>query len=111
MSLLGSALEAKRLELLHQMVPGTSPIGILLNPKYPDFDLELHELQDAANVINRQVIVARASTQTEIDAAFTMITQQAAGALLIAQRVLWYPARPSGRPCCTTQAARDLLSA
>jgi putative ABC transport system substrate-binding protein len=84
-SLLGSALEAKRLELLHQMIPGTSPIGILLNPKYPDFDLELHELQDAANVINRQVIVARASTQTEIDAAFTMITQQAAGALLIAQ--------------------------
>lgn len=84
-SLLGSALEAKRLELLHQMVPGTSPIGILLNPKYPDFDLELRELQDAANVINRQVIVARASTQAEIDAAFTMITQQAAGGLLIAQ--------------------------
>jgi ABC-type uncharacterized transport system substrate-binding protein len=84
-SLLGSALEAKRLELLHQMVPGNSPIGILLNPKYPDFDLELRELQDAANAINRQIIVTRASTQTEIDAAFTVITQQAAGGLLIGQ--------------------------
>ena len=84
-SLLGSALEAKRLELLHQMVPGASPIGALLNPKYPDFDLELHELQEAAKLIGRHIIVARASTATEIDAAFTMITQQAAGALLVAQ--------------------------
>ena len=84
-SLLGSALEAKRLELLHEMVPGASPVGVLLNPKYPDFDLELHELQDAANVIKRQIIVARASTEAEIDAVFTTIIQQAAGALLVAQ--------------------------
>jgi putative ABC transport system substrate-binding protein len=84
-SLLGSALEAKRLELLHEMVPGSSPIGVLLNPKYPDFDLQLRELQDAANVINRKIIVARASTQTEVEAAFAMITQQAACALLVAQ--------------------------
>ena len=84
-SLLGSALEAKRLELLHQMVPGTSLIGILLNPKYPDFDLELRELQEAANAINRQVIVVRASTQSEIDAAFATIKQQAVGGLLIGQ--------------------------
>jgi putative tryptophan/tyrosine transport system substrate-binding protein len=84
-SLLGSALEAKRLELLHEMIPGVYPIGVLLNPKYPDFDIQLRELEDAANVINRKIIVARASTQTEIDAAFTMITRQAAGALLVAQ--------------------------
>jgi putative ABC transport system substrate-binding protein len=84
-SLLGSALEAKRLELLHEMLPGASPIGVLLNPKYPDFELQLRQLQEAANMIDRKIIVARASTQTEIDAAFTMITQQAASALLVAQ--------------------------
>jgi len=84
-SLLGSVLDGKRLELLHEMVPGASPIGVLLNPKYPDFDLELHELQEAAKVIKRQIIVTRASTDTEIDAAFATITQQAAGSLLVAQ--------------------------
>ena len=84
-SLLGSALEAKRLELLHEMVPGASPIGVLLNPKYPDFDLELRELRDAANVIDRKIIVALASSQPEVDAAFAMITQQGASALLVAQ--------------------------
>jgi putative tryptophan/tyrosine transport system substrate-binding protein len=77
-SLLGSALEAKRLELLHQMVPGDSPIGVLLNPKYPDFDLELRELEEAAKVIDRKIIVARASTQAEVEAALTMIIQQSA---------------------------------
>ena len=84
-SLLGSALEAKRLELLHEMVPGASPLGVLLNPKYPDFDLELHEVEEAANVFKRQIVVARASTVTEVDEAFAMISQQAASALLVAQ--------------------------
>ncbi len=84
-SLLGSALEAKRLALLHEMVPGVSPLGVLLNPKYPDFDLELHEVQDAAKMIKRQIIVARASTATEVEAAFTMVSQQAASALLVAE--------------------------
>jgi putative ABC transport system substrate-binding protein len=88
-SLLGSALEAKRLELLHEMVPGASPIGVLLNPKYPDFDLELRELQDAAEVIKRKIFIARASTETEIDAAFATVTQQAASALLVAQDPLF----------------------
>jgi putative tryptophan/tyrosine transport system substrate-binding protein len=84
-SLLGSALEAKRLELLHEMIPGASPIGVLLNPKYPDFEIELHDLQDAADVIKRKILVARASTETEIDAAFATVTQQGASALLVAQ--------------------------
>ena len=42
--LLGSALETKRLELLHQLVPGAASIGVLVNPKYPDADLQLREL-------------------------------------------------------------------
>jgi putative ABC transport system substrate-binding protein len=84
-SLLGSALEAKRLELLHEMIPGASTIAVLVNPKYPDVDLELRELQEAADVIKRKIIVARASTEAEIDAAFATITQQAVSALLVAQ--------------------------
>lgn len=84
-SMLGSALEAKRLELLHEMVPGPAPIAVLVNPKYPDVDLELRELQDAASVIKRQIIVVQASTETEVDTAFSTAIQQSAGALLVAQ--------------------------
>jgi hypothetical protein len=39
--LIGSALEAKRLDLLQQLVPGAAPIGVLVDPKYPDADLQL----------------------------------------------------------------------
>ena len=53
-SLLGSALEAKRLGLLHELIPGPTPIGVLVNPKYPDADLQLRELQEAASMIKRQ---------------------------------------------------------
>ena len=80
---MGSALEAKRLELLHQLVPGAAPLGVLVNPTYPDADLQLHELQAAAGVIKRQIQIVRASTEPEINAAFTVFAQQGAVALLV----------------------------
>jgi putative ABC transport system substrate-binding protein len=84
-SLLGSALEAKRLGLLHEIVPDVASIGVLVNPKYPDADIELHELQEAAAVIKRQISVVHASTVGEIDAAIATVAKQGAGALLITQ--------------------------
>jgi len=84
-SLLGSALEAKRLGLLHEVVPGTAAIGVLVNPKYSDADLELSELQEAASAIGQQINVVRASADSEIDTAFATVAQQGAAALLVAQ--------------------------
>jgi putative ABC transport system substrate-binding protein len=88
-SLMGSALEAKRLELLHQLVPGAALIGVMVNPNYPDADLQLRELQEAAGVIQRQTYLVRASTDRDIDTAFAAVAQQGAGALLVAQDPLF----------------------
>jgi putative ABC transport system substrate-binding protein len=82
--LIGLVLETKRLELLHQLVPGAASIGVLVNPKYPDADLQLRELQEAAGMIKRQIHIVRASTEPEIDTAFATVAQQGAGALLVA---------------------------
>ena len=84
-SMLGSALESKRLGLLHEVFPGPMPIGVLLNPKYPDVAPELSELQEAAGALKRKIIVAYADTVPEIDAALASVAQQGAGALLVAQ--------------------------
>ena len=81
--LLGSALETKRLELLHELVPGSTPIDVLVNPTNPAADLQLRELQEAAGVIKRQINIVRASTAPDIDAAFEIAAQQKAGALLV----------------------------
>jgi putative ABC transport system substrate-binding protein len=84
-SLLGTALEAKRLGLLNEIVPGTGPLGVLLNPSFPDADLELRALREAASVINRRIDVVQASTASEIDTAIAAAAQQGAGALLVVQ--------------------------
>jgi putative tryptophan/tyrosine transport system substrate-binding protein len=84
-SMLGSALESKRLGLLHEVFPGPMPIGVLLDPKYPDVATELSELQEAADALKRKIIVAYAGTVPEIDAALASVAQQGAGALLVAQ--------------------------
>ena len=83
--LLGSALETKRLELLHELVPGTTPIGVLVNPTNPAADLQLRELQEAAGVIKRQINIVRANTTFDTEKAFEIAAQQKAGALLVVQ--------------------------
>jgi putative ABC transport system substrate-binding protein len=88
-SILGSVVEAKRVGLLNEIVPGTTPIGVLLNPTYPDADVELKQAQDAARAINRQLIIVRATTDADIDAAFATFAQQGAGALLVTADVLF----------------------
>ena len=106
-SLLGSALEAKRLGLLNEITPGAASIGVLVNPNYPDADLQLRELQEAAGVIKRQIIIVRASTEAEIDAAFATVAQQGAAALLVTQD----PFLNSRREQLVALAARHKLAA
>jgi hypothetical protein len=81
--LLGLELESKRLGLLHQLVPGTTPITVLVNPDNPAADLQLRELQQTAGVIKRQIDIVRAKTTLDIEAAFAITAKQGASALLV----------------------------
>ena len=82
-SLLGTALEAKRLELLYQAIPGAKLIGVLVNPKNPDNDLQVRELQDAAVKMERQIYVVGAGTVPDVDTAFAILAQRKAGGLVV----------------------------
>lgn len=84
-SLLGTALEAKRLGLLNEIVPGPAPIGVLLNPQFPDANLERRELQHAASAIHRPIDIVRASMPTEIDTAIAAMAKTKDAAVLIVQ--------------------------
>jgi putative tryptophan/tyrosine transport system substrate-binding protein len=92
-SLLGSELEAKRLGLLHEIVPGAEPIGVLVNPNYPDANLQVRELQNAANIIKRQIDIVRASAEPDINMAFATVAHQGACALLVAQDPFFFVQR------------------
>jgi putative tryptophan/tyrosine transport system substrate-binding protein len=84
-SLLGPELETKRLELLDQLVPRTTAIGVLVNPMNPAADIQLRKLQEAAGVIKRQIDVVRASTAPDIEMAFEIVAQNGAAGLLVVQ--------------------------
>ena len=84
-SLLGPELETKRLELLNQFIPGTTPIDVLVNPTNPAAEFQLRKLQEAVGVIKRQIDIVRASTAFDIETAFEIAAQKRAGGLLVVQ--------------------------
>jgi putative ABC transport system substrate-binding protein len=75
---------AKRLELLHGIASNAVLIGFILNPNNANAELELTEAQAAARSLGLRLIVAKATTEDEIDSAFTEFVQQHVTALLIA---------------------------
>jgi putative tryptophan/tyrosine transport system substrate-binding protein len=75
---------AKRLGLLHELVPAANPIGVLTNPNFPDAHTQLRDLENAAESLGSELLVLKASTELEIDTAFTNLAQQKIGAVLIA---------------------------
>ena len=97
-SLLGSALEGKRLGLLNDIVSGTAPIGVLLDSAFADASRQLRELQETASAIKRQIIIEWVTNKPEIEAAFANIARQRAGALLVAQMGPSLTSRTSSPP-------------
>jgi putative tryptophan/tyrosine transport system substrate-binding protein len=83
MTILTTALEAKRLGLLHELVPQAETIGLLLNPNLPTAESQLRDVQEAARAIGLQIHVVRASTDREIETAFEVIAQQRIAALSV----------------------------
>jgi ABC-type uncharacterized transport system substrate-binding protein len=92
-SLLTTGLEAKRLEVLHEAVPGASVVGLLVNSNFPDVETQLKDVQEAARGLGLQITVLNASSERDIDAAFATIVQQRVGALLVASSPFFFGRR------------------
>jgi putative ABC transport system substrate-binding protein len=80
--ILSEELAAKRLDLLHELVPTAADVAVLVDPTNPVSDPQTRNLQDAARSLGLQLHVLRASTASEIDAAFGALVELRAGALV-----------------------------
>jgi putative ABC transport system substrate-binding protein len=81
-------LAAKRLALLHELVPKAVRIAVLVNPaNTPAAESVLRDIPDAARVMGLQIKVLNASTRSEIDAAFASLVRDRADALYVAPDV------------------------
>ena len=74
-----SALSAKRLDLLHQLVPKASVIGLVVNPNYPEVDLQVRDLRDAASSLGLQIRVANADPENGVETAIGSLAAKDAG--------------------------------
>jgi putative tryptophan/tyrosine transport system substrate-binding protein len=83
-TLLTNLMEPKRVGLLHELVPGISVLGALVNPNFPPAARQLQEIEAATQTINQKLFVAQASNDAELDAALGALLQQRVGALLVA---------------------------
>ena len=80
---LTSELDAKRLELLHQLIPKTHVFGVLVNPNRPGHEAELKELQAKAGDMKLSLVVEKAGAEGEIDTGFDALARQKIDALLV----------------------------
>jgi putative tryptophan/tyrosine transport system substrate-binding protein len=78
-----TGLEAKRLGLLHEMVPKAMTIAVLVNPNYSDAENQLRDVQEAAVPLGVQLVVVRANAESDFDAAFSTVVQRKAAALQV----------------------------
>ena len=69
-SLIFSELSPKLLGILHQLVPNTPLVGALVNPTYPGVDLQIRELQEAAEAAKQPIYIEKADTELAINKAF-----------------------------------------
>lgn len=81
---LSTAVEPKRLELLHRLVPNAGKISFLVNPTNPAADHQTQEMQAAAHSLGLELEIIKAATEQELKAAFADLAQRSAAGILIA---------------------------
>ena len=82
-SLLAYLLDAKRVELLHELVPSATVFGMLVNPKSTQAETQLRDFKAAARSLDRGQVVLEASTEQELDTAFSTFVPQGGNALAV----------------------------
>ncbi len=77
-----NALVAKRLELVHELVPKATIVGWLVDSNILDYEDQLHDLQRAVQVLGLDAKIAPVARADDLEAAFGSLVRQGAGAIL-----------------------------
>jgi putative ABC transport system substrate-binding protein len=120
--LLTTGLKAKRLGVLRDVVPSAKTIGILLHTNYSSADCAVARQREAAARLGVQLVVAGASTHSDFESAFAMLSEQRVGALLVCASPFFNDRRnqlvavaaryrlPAAYECCEFAVAGGLMS-
>jgi len=78
-----AVLGPKRLEVLREAVPKAAVMGLLVNPTNVNTELNIKDAQTAVKALGQKLVVVRASTGRDFEAAFATLSQERVGALSI----------------------------
>ena len=102
-TVIAGELGPKRLELLRDLVPQARVIGLMINPNNPASEPDIATIQAAARVIGCQIHVLNASSEQEVEKAFTTLAQLKVGGLLVNPDPLFQKSSP--KDCCHGDAS------
>ncbi|MET0722811.1 MAG: ABC transporter substrate-binding protein [Tardiphaga sp.] len=88
-----STVSGKQLEVLHEAAPNAMTVGLLVNPTNPNMSYYIKNVQDAAEVFGRKLLVVRAATEAELDTALATLADHRVGALLATPDVFFFRQR------------------
>ena len=89
---LGAEIAAKRLELLHKLVPAIESIAMLVGRTDSPYDqAEARNVQSAARTLGLRLLLFNATTESEIAAAFATLVERHAGAVLLSGHARLFP--------------------
>jgi len=108
-SFLINELAAKEIELLHELIPKAAVIGFLVNPDDPNAESDIKQTQVAADGLGHKLVVAKASTESEIDLALGALDSNGSPRFSLTRKSsLLRPARKSLRSRLATRCSRSL---
>jgi putative ABC transport system substrate-binding protein len=83
-TVISSELGPKKMELLHEVVPGVKTFAMLINPNNRvSFEADMRAAQSAAPRLGLEVVAINAGTENEIETAFASAVQKGAGAVYV----------------------------
>jgi len=94
LTLFAYLLDTKRVELMHELVPGASVVALLVNPNSSaQAEAQYADVEAAVGKFGQQLVVLKAGTDSEIDSAIAGITEKKAGVLLVSADPLFLTRR------------------
>ena len=95
---LNTGLVAKKLEMLHELLPTAKTVALLVNPADPsNAEEQIREAMSAAQMLGLELHVLKASTEEQLDAVFVNLGQLRAGGLVVGAeaffRIIWDSSR------------------
>ena len=79
----------KRLEVVHELLPSATIVGLLINPNNPRAAVQARESQTAGGALGQEIHILNARTESEIDTAFTTFGQMRAAAVVLVNDALF----------------------